>query len=897
MPKLFADKSGYARLILCLILVAFPCTPSLLAQTISKTDSLLQLLPETSKEQRVDVLNALCKVYIGNDTAKALDYHTQARALAEQLNYGKGQAVSFNHLGTIYYFSSNYTADTSYQFRALRLFEQTGDKEGIARSYANIGLALYAQSQYADALEYHQKALMLRLQLGDRETIADSYTSIGIVYANQGDYTSALDYQLESLKIRELMKDKRAIALSNNYLGNIYKALKYYDKALECYIRALSLYEQIGEKLGTAIASNNVGGIYALRGENQRALKYYNKSLEVCNSLGNRYNRVVTYNYLGQVHQNMGEDVMARDYFSKALIESIQIGNKQSTAASYNNLGELDYKEKRYAASISNLLNAKRIAETAKLKDELSSAFLNLAKAYAATGNYQNAYDYHNKYSHLQDTLRNVDLKRISTLTTRALENKKNKELEIAAEREKKVEAEVKKQITIKYSFIGGSVLLLVFLVVLFNRFRVINRQKKIIESEQERSNSLLLNILPADVAEELKQNGKARARSYDTVTVLFADIQNFTKIGESLSPERLVSEIDFYFKAFDDIITRYGIEKIKTIGDAYMCATGLHNNGVGSATDMVHAALDLQSFMNNTRRERIGQKEIFFEIRIGIHTGPVVAGIVGLKKFAYDIWGDAVNTAARMETAGETNRINISEATHELVKEHFDCTYRGKMDVKNKGLMDMYFVDSVKTNTPKGYGDFTGMREYVLKELSEKLPPNLYYHGVHHTIDVLNVAELLSIQEQLSASETELIRAAALFHDSGFLTAYHQHEEASCTMTRATMPLFGYSQGIIDEVCTLILATKMPQTPKNHLERILCDADLDYLGRDDYDHISDNLFRELKEYGYSGDDDSWREKQMEFLGNHRYFLINTEARKAAKEKNLTKLQYPQANI
>ncbi len=896
MLNLGSNKNSTCKWLLSLLTVLVMLCPTMVsAQPKSKTDSLLQILPGAVNEKRADILNGLSKSYIGNDTAKAMSYYHQARELSEKLNYKKGLAASYNNIGTIYYFSSNYTSDTSYQFRALRLFEEIGDKEGIARSNANIGLALYAQSQYVKALEYHMKALKVRQELGDKEAIADSYTSIGIIYTNQGEYTSALDYQLESLKIREQLKDKKAIALSNNYLGNIYKALKYYDKALECYSRALALYEEVGERLGTAIASNNVGGIYAVRGENARALKYYNKSLEVCNSLGNRYNRIITYNYLGQVYENMGDNAVARDFFSKALIESIQIGNKASTAASYNNIGELDYKEGRYVASIQSLQNAKKIAEQASLKDELSLAYVNLSRSYAATGNYQAAYEFHSKYSYLQDTLRNVDLKRISTLTTRALESKKNKELEVAAEREKKVEAEVKKQVTIKYSFIGGSILLLVFLVILFSRFRVINSQKKIIENEQERSNSLLLNILPADVAEELKQNGKALARSYERVTVLFADIQNFTKIGEKLTPERLVSEIDYYFKAFDDIITRYGIEKIKTIGDAYMCASGLHNQATSSAVDMVHAALDLQEWVDRTRLERIEQGEIFFEVRVGIHTGPVVAGIVGSKKFAYDIWGDAVNTAARMETAGETNHINISEVTYGLVKDHFDCIHRGKMEVKNKGLMDMYFVNRVKTGE-QVTTDFEGMKKYVLKELADKLPENLYYHGVHHTEDVLAVTEKLAYQEKLSTLETDMVKAAALFHDSGFITTYHDHEEASCTMARATMPLFGYSSATVEEICTLILATKMPQSPKNHLERILCDADLDYLGRDDYDGISNNLFRELKEYGYIGDDEMWRQKQELFLSNHHYFLENTAVRKNSKAQNLTKLQSPQAN-
>ncbi len=690
------------------------------------------------------------------------------------------------------------------------------------------------------------------------------------------------------------MKDDRAIALSNNYLGNIYKSLRQYQRAQDRYLKALKNYENAGDKLGIAIASNNVGSILAARGESAKALNYYKRALKICNELGIRYQRVVTNNYLGKAYESLDDDVLARKCFTDALSESQQIGNKQNEAMSYINIGELDYKAGRYVAAFSSLFKAKDIAESLNLKDELGSAYQILGKTFAATGDYSKAYDYNTRYSNLQDTLGTIDLDKMSELTLNELETRKDEQLQLADAREKKVAAEVKKQIVIKYSFIGGFVLLGIFMIILINRFRLINSQKKIIEHEQERSNSLLLNILPADVAEELKQNGKALARSYDQVTVLFADIQNFTKIGEKLTPEKLVSEIDFYFKNFDEIITRYGIEKIKTIGDAYMCASGLHSKGITSAVDMVHAALELQEFVGRTRIERIAQGEIFFEIRLGIHTGPVVAGIVGVKKFAYDIWGDAVNTAARMETAGETNKINISEVTHSLVKDHFDCVYRGKMDVKNKGLMDMYFVSSVKKDPGILTTNFDSMKAYVLKELKDKLPENLYYHGPHHTEDVLKVTEKLAEREKLSAIESEMVKSAALFHDSGFMTTYHGHEEASCIMARATMPLFGYDKEFTEEVCQMIQATRMPQTPKNHLERILCDADLDYLGRDDYDYISNNLFRELKEYGYAGDDDSWRERQQQFLTNHAYFLQNSESRIAEKEKNLTKLQDPQ---
>ncbi len=221
-----------------------------------------------------------------------------------------------------------------------------------------------------------------------------------------------------------------------------------------------------------------------------------------------------------------------------------------------------------------------------------------------------------------------------------------------------------------------------------------IREQKDEIEKEKDRSEELLLNILPVEIAEELKSKGSADAKCIDMVTVLFTDFKGFTSLSEQLSPENLVAEINNCFSGFDLIMQKYGIEKIKTIGDAYMAAGGLPTVNQSHPIDVVNAALEIKDFMVKLANEKRTAGELFFEIRIGVHTGPVVAGIVGIKKFAYDIWGDTVNTASRMESSGEVGQVNISGTTFELVKDHFECAHRGKIEAKGKGKIDMYFVE-----------------------------------------------------------------------------------------------------------------------------------------------------------------------------------------------------------
>ena len=220
-----------------------------------------------------------------------------------------------------------------------------------------------------------------------------------------------------------------------------------------------------------------------------------------------------------------------------------------------------------------------------------------------------------------------------------------------------------------------------------------LEEKNEVIEKEKERSESLLLNILPENIAKELKISGKAKARYHNNVSVLFTDFVNFSGISEKLNPEKLITELDHCFKNFDIIIEKYELEKIKTIGDAYMCAGGLTKEQPDHAQRVIKAAMEIQTFLQSLKKEKQFKKEPYFEARIGIHVGPIIAGVVGLKKFVYDIWGDTVNIASRMESSGAPGKVNISEDTYNMVKDNFSFEYRGKVKAKNKGKIDMYYV------------------------------------------------------------------------------------------------------------------------------------------------------------------------------------------------------------
>lgn len=437
-------------------------------------------------------------------------------------------------------------------------------------------------------------------------------------------------------------------------------------------------------------------------------------------------------------------------------------------------------------------------------------------------------------------------------------------------------------------------------------------KQKELLEVEKEKTEKLLLNILPAETAEELKSKGRATARKYRMTSIMFTDFKSFTKIAEKIKPEELVTELDNYFKKFDEIIEKYDVEKIKTIGDAYMCAGGIPIRNKSNPIDIVLAGLEIQRFMQvyNKSKAKSGGKG--WGLRIGIHTGAVIAGVVGLKRFAYDIWGDSVNIASRIEAASSVDKVNISGVTYELVKEFFTCEYRGKIKAKNKGFIDMYFVHSIKPELSvdgKGivpnelfqkYVDlhiYSGIHyrkaeKYIVERLEKELPDNLHYHDLRHTTDVCAAVERLALMEGIEGDDIFLLKTAALYHDAGFVHQYANNEDIGAALAQEVLPRFGYTQDQIDQIGRLIQATKVPQKPKTHLQQIICDADLDYLGGDEFHIIADKLKRELFERDIVKTNKSWDELQVGFLENHTYFTKTAiELRRANKLARLEEIK------
>lgn len=399
------------------------------------------------------------------------------------------------------------------------------------------------------------------------------------------------------------------------------------------------------------------------------------------------------------------------------------------------------------------------------------------------------------------------------------------------------------------------------------------------LKTEKEESERLLNNILPKGIADELKEKGYTTPAGYKSASILFTDFKEFTKISSKISPNQLVSELNDIFRNFDFIIEKYGLEKIKTIGDAYMAADGLPEETNGHAVQCVRAGLAMLAYLKHRNETHIMK----WEMRVGVNTGPLIAGVVGTKKFTYDIWGDTVNIAARMQSNSNIGMINITSSTHELISPYFKCEHRGAHFVKGKGDTEMFFIEHEKVSER-----LKKLKELILTRLEKELPSSLHYHGVHHTVDVMEAAYTIAIKENLSIEEIEILLTGALMHDTGFLFQYDNNEDKACEYSKSILPDFGYTPAEIERVIGIITATKVPQNPVNLLEMIMCDADLDYLGRSDYSRISYTLFRELNENGHPLSQEQWIILQQKFLKQHKYFTLSAKRlRKSDKLKHL----------
>jgi len=584
----------------------------------------------------------------------------------------------------------------------LKLAQKTRDAKARFEAYTTLAVGSSMKSDYTASLDYLEQCLLTARAMVDRKREANTYSNMSNVYKNLGDLPLALEHLQKSLRIDTELKNTEGLAGTFNNMGNIHTELGELPKALEHYQHSAGLYEELDNDKGRAQALLNLGVTHLEMGQRDQALQEFLQSLSLYRSMGRKMEMGMAFNNLGRTYGRMGRVAEARNCLDSARVLFIELGSKRQLARNQYYTGDLLLQEGNVHEAIAQCRAGLVTARANGLAQQRKECSECLMLAYERIGDLANAFHAQKEFMQVGDSLdelnnskevMRLDLQRqfqerqiadsLNTVRER-YEDQLAYQRQLGSEREQRN----------IFLFSGLGVLMLAG--GLLGRLRYMRRSRAAITKEKERSDELLLNILPAEVAEELKAKGEAEAVHIDQVTVLFTDFKGFTAMSEVLSPRDLVRDLNECFSAFDHITGKYGIEKIKTIGDAYMAAGGLPTPNTTHATDMIHAAFEMRDFIAEGKARKVAAGLPYFEIRIGIHTGPVVAGIVGVKKFQYDIWGDTVNIASRMESSGEVGRVNISESTYTFLKEipGLRFTQRGKVHAKGKGELEMYFVE-----------------------------------------------------------------------------------------------------------------------------------------------------------------------------------------------------------
>lgn len=628
---------------------------------IAQIDSLKKaLLSQKDDSLKVETLLAISKEYLGKDPFQSILFANNAKSLSQKIKYLHGEAYS----------------------------------------YKGIGLVNVMQGKYVESIENYEKALAIFDSLGDKRGQANILSNQGTVYFNQADDAKALELFLKGLAVAEQTTDSARIATLLLNIGAVYAHKEQtHDEALEYYQRALAISRSLGDNNISGTINSNIGEIYSLRGEEDLALKYFRASL---NDYSGSENTPYALNNIGKVLRDKNDFSAALSYHRQALDFSKKIDAAIDISQSLLGLGETFLKKHDNASAIKYFDSAATAAQKiSDANDELKSAYLGLALAHARMKDYPAAYRYQVMFSNIKDSLYNVETDRkVYGLTMKYEIQKKETEIGLLTKDKALQEVNLKKQRLTRNALIGGLSLAMIIALIIYRNYRNKIKTNKLLDSQKVEIENLVLNILPAEVAEELRKTGGATPKYYEKASVLFTDIKSFSKYADQLSPQEVVTELNDCFVAFDDIIEKYGLEKIKTIGDSYMCAGGIPTPDEGHIENIINAGLEIQAFVKNRNALRVSKGLEPWDIRIGIHTGPLVAGVVGKKKFAYDIWGGTVNIASRMESHGEAGKVNISAATYQFIQNDFVCIPRGKISAKNIGDVDMYFVEGRKVDT-----------------------------------------------------------------------------------------------------------------------------------------------------------------------------------------------------
>jgi class 3 adenylate cyclase len=622
----------------------------------AKIDSLLKELPKAKEDtNKVKLLDDLSYEYYTINPDDGIKYGEQCLHLSEMLKWKKGIEIALTDLGNCYLVQTNYSKAIDFYSKSLNISKAIGNKNGISNNLVSIGNVYIQQSNYPLALEYLFKALKICEETGNKNNIISNLGSIASVYLNEFNYPKALEYYFKGLKFSEEIGNKKYEATMMGNIGITYNYMSDYQKALEFFMKSLKLHKELGNKRGIAIVLGNIGNVYNCQKKYEKSIEYYFDALKFHDELGDKSGIAINLGNIGESYYKLVID-------TNKLIENNQLFflNKKIML------------EKSIQYSLKAVEISKEIGEI----NILILLYDNLALANKEYGNYKNAYEYSEESHKLKDSLFSIE----NNIKIKNLEN--NREIELKNKLLEIQNLNLKNQRTTQFFLLIGLATLISIVI-----FVVYLRRK---------SEKLLLNILPAKIAKRLKKKEHPIADSFDSASIVFIDIVDFTKNSSRTEPKRIVEVLNVLYTKLDKIAQKYGLEKIKTIGDCYMAAAGIPISDPDNAIKAAQFSLEAMKLLKDYDT---GDGTIL-NFRCGVDCGPVVAGVIGVHKFIYDVWGDTVNTAARMESNGVAGKIQVSERFKEKISNNeqgisnIEFEERGMIEIKGKGMMKTYFLN-----------------------------------------------------------------------------------------------------------------------------------------------------------------------------------------------------------
>ena len=611
----------------------------------------------------------------------------------------KQLADSLYKLAAKYYKSGDSKKALVFFDKSLNIYQSIGESRKVGDCYDYIAAIYYYQGNYSKSLLLYEKVMETCKKIGYKKGLAGALNNMAAVCTNLGNYSQAVELLRQAVVIQEEIGDKTTTAVITGNIAGIYSTMKDYDNTLKYCSKASSVYREIKDNRGVAKMLIETGYVFMKRGNFDNAFKDFNESLKIAIEEKDKAIEIEALSNLGELFYTQSDFQKAQYYYNRCLENAEKVDNMRYQGISQIAIGNIFYQLKNHKEAAEKCKAGLKIAEKLEAIFVKKDACECLYKSYESLGNAQLALQYYKKTNVLDDSLQlketfnnmmNMEFQKQQLADSVAFVKKE-------AVVEQKHQEEIRQKEKQRNIIIASLGVMLLVAAGLWSSLSFVRKSRAALSIEKDRSEALLLNILPADIAQELKEKGRVNAKDFELVSILFTDFKSFTQTAETMSPQSLVEEINVCFQAFDLISEKYQIEKIKTIGDAYMAAGGMAKADANALKNTVLAGLEMQAFVKQRAIENQQANKPAFEMRLGIHAGPIVAGIVGVKKFQYDIWGDTVNTASRMESNGAVGKVNISETLYQILKDDVSFAFepRGSIEAKGKGEMSMYFVET----------------------------------------------------------------------------------------------------------------------------------------------------------------------------------------------------------